>query len=348
MDGVVLEAYLSELFSGQDLDRTGKLQPAQLTKALSSSSLQLGSATVLDVAQAATVDLDGAIDYQHFVPVAARLLLQQHLSDAPEQLPDAPPTPQSALPPGWETGATPDGRTYYIDHTNGNTQWDPPASVNHAPDAAPGQLFDAPEDSFSDLPSVEAEVEVNCADPLDRDFEIWSAQSPPDESAAASNETREDAPKITSPEHEAMVQAEQDERAARHSPGPPSTAPPAAASEGTALHADAAAQGSSEAAADGGEAAAVDQSPDAPGQGVSSEPERSKDCLRLAWPYSHHWTKVEDEELTEYLMSVFYVADQNCDGVLQLDEFVQVIHQSGLDVPDKVILKVCVVRFFCF
>ena len=52
-----------------------------------------------------------------------------HPPPPPQQ--DAPlphPTPIRALPPGWESGTTPDGRTYYINHRNRTTHWKPPAT----------------------------------------------------------------------------------------------------------------------------------------------------------------------------------------------------------------------------
>ena len=51
---------------------------------------------------------------------------------APMPLPAAAP-PLLQLPPGWEQKVSPDGKTYFLDHNTGSTQWQPPAAQAPAP-----------------------------------------------------------------------------------------------------------------------------------------------------------------------------------------------------------------------
>eukprot|EP00658_Telonema_sp_P-2_P002321 TRINITY_DN10886_c0_g1_i4.p1 TRINITY_DN10886_c0_g1~~TRINITY_DN10886_c0_g1_i4.p1 ORF type:complete len:174 (+),score=44.28 TRINITY_DN10886_c0_g1_i4:128-649(+) len=51
----------------------------------------------------------------------------------------------------------------------------------------------------------------------------------------------------------------------------------------------------------------------------------------------YEWHHVPQDELDEYLRKLFFVADQNGDGVLQSHEFVSLMRESALNFPDQII-----------
>lgn len=53
----------------------------------------------------------------------------------------------------------------------------------------------------------------------------------------------------------------------------------------------------------------------------------------------YNWALIPEDELDEYLRKLFYIADENDDGVLQPLEFVELIRLSQLGFPDAVVLQ---------
>lgn len=56
----------------------------------------------------------------------------------------------------------------------------------------------------------------------------------------------------------------------------------------------------------------------------------------------YRWDDLPEEECTQYLQQLFAIADQNQDGVVQPQEFVELMKLSGLGFPDELILQVTV------
>ena len=55
---------------------------------------------------------------------------------------------------------------------------------------------------------------------------------------------------------------------------------------------------------------------------------------------SINWTNVPEAELEEHLRDVFYVADANGNGTLQPDEIEALSRDSGLLLPEHVLIEV--------
>lgn len=87
----------------------------------------------------------------------ALMEVRERLGDRPNPLRQAPapapaPTPTPYLPPGWEQKLDSSGKTYYVDHNTGTSQWDKPASATQ-PSVPPGGAAPRPPQAPAPAPA---------------------------------------------------------------------------------------------------------------------------------------------------------------------------------------------------